>query len=131
MQWQAYRGVTAIGGIAASGSQWVLFHTEWLVDLRRAGAAPTHGQINDSLAEDADDRPSQEAPAVSVVFQIFQPPGFHRVPCEPIDLQRAREAAHGTQALALLWQPSNCVAKEFPLHSNHRFETVRVLAPAW
>jgi hypothetical protein len=38
MQWQAYRGVTAIGGIAASGSQWVLFHTEWLADLRRANS---------------------------------------------------------------------------------------------
>jgi hypothetical protein len=35
MEWQAYRGVTAIGGIAASGSQWVLFRTERLTDPRR------------------------------------------------------------------------------------------------
>jgi hypothetical protein len=33
MQWKAYRGVTAIRGIAASGSQRVLFNIEWLKDL--------------------------------------------------------------------------------------------------
>src|ERR1700733_10629091 len=42
------------------------------------------------LTTATNDRSGQVAPIVLVQFQILQPPNFHRVPCEPIDLQRAR-----------------------------------------